>query len=269
MLCMTVEKDVVIERFIVRRAFRVGRTTRSDVMMAFGISSASATRAMSNTAAVHSRLLTRERHALTPRPLAEPPSYANEADLLKELDAGRCDFSNLGLNSDELPIHYVQWTNSMPMKAGILSEVITAIRTETILEIVYLGLRKNEQPRRRQVLPLGLERMNDQWRVIAQDMDDADFPVKLFVLPRVLEAKCNQRRKPKGMVVSSTHDLPIDIAVRLNGSFTEVQKRVIAHELQVNNDMVRIPSRSLFEFLRRFTDQPPHPEIVWPPLIKR
>jgi len=266
---MEPNNKAVVGQFIVRRAFRAGRVTRADVIAAFHISTASATRFMARAEAIHTQILMRDGHALVPRPLAEPPAFASEADLLKQLDAGRTDFSVIGLTVDELPVHYVHWTQSMPLRPGILSEIVTAIRTESILQIVYLGLRKNEQPKARLILPLGLERMNDQWRVIAQDIEKEGYPTRIFVLPRILEAKPSRRRKPKGLVIGGTHDKAEVVLVALNGAFTDLQKKVIAHELKVTNGAVRVPSRSVFEFLRRFTDQEPNNDAVWPPLIKR
>lgn len=253
--------------FVVKRAFRRGIVYRGDVLSAFDLSSATATRIMAEAKSRHTGLLARRGYGLKPLPLAEPPRFATEEALLSELDRGRNEPARTGLFDNELPVVYVSWTNSMPAKDGTLTRIINAIQYEHFISIVYVGLREGEPPRERRILPLALERMNDQWRVVAQDMDIRDHPIRIFVLSRVLEARQAEGRKPRGFVHQGHTDGYEDIHVSMNPRLNEHQKEIIARELRVENGRVRVAKRSLHEFERRFTDKPASPDAVWPPLV--
>jgi hypothetical protein len=253
-------------RFIVRRAFRHGSVSRADLLTAFDISSASATRFMTDALAQYEKILERKGHSLLPKPLAKCPSYATEVDLLKNLDSGKRDVKNIGLFDHELPITYVSWTHSLPQKSGILQTLISAIGKQKQLDIVYLGLRQNESPRKRKILPLSLEKMNDQWRVIAQDLDTRTFPVKVFVLSRILDASFSLK-KVYIPIIKGYKDTNTKLRVSLDPRYTPEQTQMLTHELNIVNGEVIVATRSLHEFKRRFTNTPPSEDAVWPPLL--
>lgn len=252
--------------FIIKRAFRYGLVTRADVVRALGVSTATATRFLSHAGSRNADILEREGHGLRPRPLAAPPAYATEDALLVELDTGRQDPARTGLFDSELPVIYVSWVDSMPPKPGILSQITRSIRENRLLGIVYVGLRVGEEPKERRILPLALERMNDQWRVIAQDIDKAGAPLRVFVLSRILDAKQDRGSKPRGFVHQGHTDSITELNVALNPKLTSRQKDILARELRVQNGKVRVATRSLHEFERRFTEKPANPDAVWPPL---
>ena len=255
------------EEFIVKRAFRRGLVTRRDVVRALGVSTATATRLIALALERRAEMLDREGHALKPRPLATPPDYASEDALLHELDTGRHDPARTGLFDSELPVVYVSWTNSMPPKPGILSLITQAIREKRVIRVVYIGLRADEELRERRILPLALERMNDQWRVIAQDVERDGAPIRVFVLSRILDAQPDRGSKPRGFVHQGHTDSMTELNVTLNPKFTPRQKEVLARELRVENGKVRVATRSVHEFARRFADTPPNAEAVWPPIV--
>jgi hypothetical protein len=258
----------VAERFILRRAFRHGTVSRADIIKALDVSTATATRAISETAARHGDILERRGHGLSPKPLAACPTCASEADLLKHLDAQKNDAASTGLFEEELPLIYVTWTNSLPSRNGTLHKIVKAIQSHKQIDIVYVGLRFNDKPRNRKILPLALEKMNDQWRVVAQDMETTGFPIKVFVLPRIMAASpsSSSKRIPNPYIKGHT-DQHIHLKVRLDHRFTDIQQRVLMHELQIIGDGIHIAERSLHEFKRRFTNAPPSEDAVWPPLI--
>lgn len=253
--------------FIVKRAFRCGLVTRGDVVRALHVSTATATRFLSQAESRNSTLLERRGHGLKPRPLAVPPAYASEDALLVELDTGRQDAARTGLFDSELPVVYVSWTHSMPAKPGILSQITRSIREDRVLRIVYVGLRAGEELNERRILPLALERMNDQWRVIAQDIEKAGAPLRVFVLSRILEAQQDRGPKPRGFVHQGHTDSVTELDVALNSKLSSRQKEVLARELRIQNGKVRVATRSLHEFERRFTEKPANSDAVWPPLI--
>ncbi len=259
-------KEDVLRKFIVRRAFRCGAVSRADLLKAADISTATATRTIANTIARHGDILERKGHYIRPKPLAKCPDYALEEDLLLTLNCGKNNAIDTGFFDKELPITYVSWTNSMPQQSGILLTILNAIRKNKQLDIIYLGLRFTEVPKSRKILPLGLEKMNDQWRVIAQDLETQEFLVKVFVLPRILAAKTSETliRIPfiKGHVDSSDK-----IKVILNHKYNSQQKQMMEHELKISNGTIDVTKRSLHEFKRRFINIPVSNDVVWPPLI--
>ncbi len=252
--------------FVVRRAFRHGSVTRADLIRAFGISSATATRLMTEIINRCSNLLERKGHAWIPKPLVTPPDYATEQDLLKHLDTQRHNPVDIGLFEGELPLIYVSWTNSLPRQSGILQTIIKAIGKNKQIDIVYVGLRENEQPRARKILPLALEKMNDQWRVIAQDLEESDFPIKVFVLSRIMDVSMSLHNKRLPYIKGHT-DKHIYIKVKLDDRFSNTQKEILQQELKINEGIIRIAKRSEHEFKRRFTSTPASENAVWPPLI--
>ena len=259
--------DKAVE-FIVKRAFRAGVVTRIDVVSAFDVSPATASRMMAEALARRGTLLERNGQKVMPRLLAEAPAYASEAALLETLDAGGNDLlQRVGLYAHELPVVYVSWTHSMPRKPGILSTLVAAIRNEGFLRIVYLPMRNKEAPQRRLIAPLGLERMNDQWRVVAQDLEKENCPIRVFVLTRILEAEKEVlKRRPAGFVHQHLSDAEVAVAVSLNPKLTPLQQEVVSAELGIRDGKVRLAKRGLFEFKRRFSSEPVTPDAVWPPL---
>lgn len=254
--------------FIVKRAFRAGAVTRSDVILALGVSTASASRLMTDVLMKKNDILERVRQKIVPRLLAKTPSCASEEALLQTLNEGGHDFLlRVGLYEHELPVTYVSWTNSVPKKPGILGAIIEAIRTESYLRIAYLGMREKEQSASRVIAPLGLERMNDQWRVVAQDLGKDGYPIRVFVLSRILDAeKAPLKRRPPGLVHQHHSDAIVPLAVTLNPKLSPLQKEILADELGIRDGKVRLAKRGIFEFKRRFSNEPASAGAIWPPL---
>lgn len=272
--------DVLIQEFVIKRAFRIGRVSRQNLIRAFDLTTATSTRALAEALSVYPSLLERRGKIVYPKPGAKIPQIADESSLLSELDSGRNDPQMTGIFEEEVPITYVRWTQSLPHKQGVLMMIIEAIRTDSLLEIVYVGLKRNALPTSRLIIPLALERMNDQWRVVAQDIRrkgekkegktvEPEPQVRNFVLSRILDAKWYRGRKSKGVLRMGHWDRLRKVPVIINPLYNDHQKEVIERELKIENGVVEIPSRSFFEFSRRFMDTPTSHDVVWPPLIKK
>ena len=253
--------------FVIKRAFRHGVATRSDLVKVLGVSTATATRHISAVEILFASAIERKRGGVRPRLLAVPPAFASEEALLHDLDGDRNDPLRTGMFEDELPVVYVSWTNSMPPKAGVLARIVSAIQASKMLKIVYIGLRLGEEPTQRRILPLALERMNDQWRVVAQDIDKPEAPIRVFVLPRILDAEPDVGRAPRQFVHQGHTDSAVSLPVSLNPRFTKAQQQAIARELKVESGKVVIAQRSQHEFGRRFAENPASTDAVWPPLV--
>jgi hypothetical protein len=263
-------------RFIVRRAFRHGSLARADLKKAFDISVPSASRYFSEAPSddKYGRYIQREGHRIKPKALLAPPSWAGEEDLLNTLDYGcyrredpRIMAQITGLFHEELPLVYVSWTNSMPKQPGTLTCIVQAIMQKQFLRIVYVSLNPGEEKKQRVVAPLALEKMNDQWRLIAQDTGKEDYPIRVYVLSRILQAEALTDRKAQRFPwkLKPEADSKAQYEVRLNTLYSEDQKAVLCHELGIDGGVVSVATRSEFEFLRRFSDQPN--KGIWPPLF--
>lgn len=258
-----------VDLFVLRRAVRFGMATRSDVVEAFGkIGTTKATQALDYAALHWPQTLERTGKAVKLRTSHEIPPEAGEAQLMECLDNGWLEFRHTGLRHRELPVERVRWTAPGPQKPGVLSAIVTAIARESPLRIQYVGLREAESARWRLLYPVGLERMGEQWRLVAQDLEADGYPLKTFVLPRIVDAKPASVRVPRDMVRQAADDRLLGYPVSLNPRLTVDQRRVLAHELRIGNGRVILPRRSEFEYFRRYADEPVNPGIVWPPLFR-
>lgn len=255
-----------IQMFILKRAFRHGEVLRGDIVKAFGISTATATRAMVHAEKTFTDRLVRSGKALKPLPMTSPPAIAGEESLLADLDAKSAEPWRTGLFPDELPVTYVSWTNGMPYKPGVFLEIVKAISAQLFLKIVYVGLKKGHGPEEKEIAPIALEKMNNQWRLVGQDLNIKGCPIRIYVLPRILEATKYRGRKPSGCVLQNEADGLVEIPVKLNPELTEWQQKVIARELGVTDGKVFVKSRSQYEFKRTYMGLDAEKEYVWPPL---
>lgn len=258
-----------IEHFILRRAVRFGSVTRADVLEAFGkIGTTKATQALDHAALLWPKTLLRTGKAVRLRENAEIPPDASELQLIECLDNGQLEFRHTGLRQRELPVERVHWSHPLPQRPGVLSRIVRCIAHEQIIRIGYVGMRETETARWRLVFPIGLERVGEQWRLIAQDLEAEGYPLKTFVLPRILDAENATWRSPPDMIRLAPDDRWTAFPVRLNPRLTEDQRQALTHELGIRNGIVELPRRGAFEFFRHFADEPVREGVVWPPLAR-
>jgi len=250
--------------FVVRRAVRRGSVSRVDLCRAFSLSSATGTRILREAEKAFSPNLHLDGKAT--RWDGPPPPWASAESLLSELEGG-LDPARSGFFHAELPLHRAAWVSNMPGDPRALPQIISALTHEQPIRLLYVGLRRDANAQWRQVMPLGLERMADQWRLIADDLDDVErgYPSKTFVLSRVLEV-LNTAKTPKGYEAHSFADVSanIDVPLRTRAALTNDQQKAIENELSIKNGHRTMPARARFEFLRRFAEIPPSPDAVWP-----
>ncbi len=255
--------------FVLRRAVRFGKVVRGDVIEAFDgdFRATKASALMSDAAGRWPDTLERRGHKIALRPNPKIPPEASEEDLMKSLDYGQTEFRRIGLRvPDELGVVVVKWTRALPRQPGAFSVIVTGLIRYRPIELLYVGLRRNEQARWRRVLPITLEKMGDQWRLIAQDLDDGDaaYPVKVFVLPRILDARAADPKLPDHIIRQDYSDPCARIPIRLHPALTPDQRAAIRHELMIQHNQITIARRSMFELLRRFSDLPARADAVWP-----
>jgi len=251
-------------RFLVRRACRTGTARRADLLRFYP--AAQATHAKWMNEAILIAPCIRRKGAGSAACLAyiggPLPIWASFECLLTELE-GDAGPEITGVLENELPIFITRWTRKTPLDPTALSKIIQAIAHEQAIVIRYVGLRKEEKARLRHIYPAGLERMGDQWRLIGTDLDQSGHPLRVFVLARILgfEAEISP---PQNFVKPGIADCSERIPVHLNSALTSDQAVAIAHELGIVDGRITINSRSKFEFYRRFANQEPGRDIVWP-----
>lgn len=252
-------------RFVVRRAFRIGRVTRGDVSEAFELKAVRASAVLSHAAAGDYGLR-RQPRWIDVQPWAHPPAWANALELMASLDRGEHAFAVTGLRAEELPVHYVHWTAIAPRSAEAMELLVQSIVKTVPCRIRYCGLRRAEQARWRRIVPLGLERMADQWRVIAHDLEDAAFALRTFVLARISDACEDRDPLPKRFTPANSMDVIDTVRVALDGRLTPDQRASLEHELKIRDGRIQLPRRTVFEYRRRFSAAATSADALWPPI---
>lgn len=210
----------------------------------------------------------RAAHIVLADPGAVPP-WASYRSLLDEIVNGNVP-AITGIEDHELPVFIPNWTNNMPSDADALGVVVRATAVGQGLQLRYVGLRAGEQARWRQVYPVGLERMGEQWRLIATDLEHANLPLRTFVLARIVQAKPSDRaRFPNGFKRVAIDDLRVTLAAVPNPGLTPDQIGALNNELRISGGQITLHQRSVFEFLRRFGGQAPSSDAAWPLLMNR
>ena len=257
--------------FVWRRAFRspLRIVVRAEVIEAFGISKTAASSLLNSVVGSSHGLLLREGNKVIAPTWARPPNWADETDLMNSLDQNRTTFAQTGLKFSELPVSFSSWSSSLPSVPGAMTTIVEAFVNKCSVHIQYVGLKAGDIARFRRVFPVALERMGDQWRLAAHDLESDGFPLKIFVLSRITGASQNREKLPRGFIPSSPIDFKqsvvIDWDLRLNAD----QKNALRNELGIDSKgVVTINNRDVHEFLIRFGGRNVSNDIVWPPLKK-
>lgn len=255
--------------YIVKRACRLGSARRQDIARYFKASQATYTRWIV-LALDQVPCLDREGRGAGARlKLVRPesiPAWAGYEALLMEMENGN-RATQTGIEDDELPVFIPRWTRNVPVDPRALGKIISAIHQERGLHIRYVSLGRGEEGQWRCVYPIGLERMGDQWRLVALDLEKNGHPLRIFVLARILGVDDKPCPLPKGFSKPGIHDADITIRALLNSALTPDQAIALSNELRVQEGLITLNRRTLFEFCRRFGAQGLSDKAVWPPLM--
>lgn len=256
-----------IYEFILKRATIKLKVLRSDIMDAFPgqISTSKATAVLRAAVSAYPEYLVYSERAVRLRPGSETAPL-NEFALIRNLLCSDT-YAKIGVTNSEIDVTAVEWANPLPHKGGAFRDLLCALTQGQQVEIQYVGMRINEMRRWRWIHPLGLERVGDQWRLVAHDLDEELRSVKTFVLARIFDIRRPAKRRPYGFVPLSTLDDTLTLRVRINTALTEDQQKVITHELGIKNGTIRIPRRSLGDFIQRYAGEGRREGIVWPPIF--
>jgi hypothetical protein len=189
-----------------------------------------------------------------------PPEAS--ASMMLSLFERRANYSVTGLTHDELSLLVCQSPVYRATDA-LLEVLMRACIQKSVIEILYIGLRKGESAKWRQVVPNGMEFTGRQWRLIAQDLN-ADQKQKTYVLPRILAAK-NAVNKPKKMRLMNLAVGEDKYEVTLNSEMTKDQLTAIGNEIGSRNGSIFMSFRNLYEFKKIYCDDRSGlNQIVWP-----
>lgn len=269
---------ILIDRllFILRRACLFGRVKNADVQNAFDISPDTARRDL--FAAVDrwpAYLSHTPSFGVQVKPFATPPPEASSATFLN-LMQNAAPAHELGLSKYEPVCHnqLPRFVYQGPEDRQLVMTLFKACLRRTPVDIEYVGLRMGEVRKVRTVLPLELELLGQQWRLIAQDVDVRhkllDATQKNFVLARILHAQVStllqgKRLKSADGTVVNMKSLQVnrterDYQVVLNRQMTADQVQALIREFalrQVGSVLIiRMPERNLAEFKRDHCARP-------------
>jgi len=196
------------------------------------------------------------------------PEWASFSALLHELENGNIP-KITGIEDYELPVYIPRWTRNTPVDPRALEKIVHAIRQEKGLHLSYVSMNRGAERSWRCVYPIGLERMGDQWRLVGLDLEKKDFPLRIFVLARILGVDDFPCPLPENFVKPGIHDVVVSVPAILNPELTPDQAIVTANELGIQDGKIALSRRTLFEFYRRFGSQPVSETAVWPPLMNK
>lgn len=264
--------------YAIRRLVRRGCLTMSDIVRAVGCSKVVAIAVMNDLESRYPEAIIRNGPRLY---VTNPPQawldVVTDRQLMEaiknggnEIETGLITKASSGKRV-ELPIKIHTWSSGEP-PAGVMTQIAKCLMQRepldhrATMEILYVSMKKGESAKWRRILPIGLERVLDQWRLIAQDMGAASFPAKTYILTRILESRPSVEPLPRAFKLEQFSNLQYMSKLALNPELTADQENVICKELNINKETgrVQLERRTGFEFLRRFGSIPPTEDAVWP-----
>lgn len=257
--------------FVLRRAWFKGVCTRQDIERAFEDVRSPAVTSRVMREAVNARphhLLWKKRIGVVPMPGTMRPNECRSSLLLEQVASG-CGPQITGIFEDDgAPI-----LRPRPLQAGAQSErandlILQASIQDVPLRILYVGLKRHDAPRWRNVWPCALEFTGAYWRLHAQDLEAADqgYPVKVFVIYRILEADLlGHFKEPAGFYRRRMTETTTKLRASVSEHLTPEQAKAVKWGLGIDERGVMTwPNHSLYEFKREWAGTPPGKDIVWP-----
>lgn len=260
--------------FVLRRAWLLGRCRRSDIDEVFGTRTSPnrASKIIEEAVGRWSRhLFYSPRRGVFPNTRVPCPEEAR-AEAVLDLVARGAPAAQTGL----LPNDGVPFLRPSPKPARALTDsatqaVLDAALHDTILDILYVGLRRGEKARWRRIWPRAMEFTGLHWRIHAQDLDDQahGYPIKTFLLARIMETRQTVGwTAPAGFrPLKVIRDLS-RLRVHLSDELTADQQAVIRNQFDIQGDRMTWPHSALHSFRREFTNSPVPPDVVWPVVLR-
>lgn len=274
--------------FAIRRLVRTGSVSRADITTVIACSTVIASKAMQQVAEFSSDVIKKGQKLQFKDPyfVSRPNNkhifmeIASDKQLNQAIKNGG-EPCHTGLYSHELPVKIKTWSSGDSISNGLLTAIAACtlhinqygrkIDHRASMSILYVSMQKGATNKWRNIVPLGLERILDQWRLIAQDLDSKDYPIKTYVLARISEHRLLTNPLPPNFYqyLKVLNDLNELVNIELNPELTLDQERAFKNELHIHeNGTLEVPQRSKIDFLRRFSDMPTSESTLWPIIIK-
>ncbi len=271
------KKNSVINRgvdFCIRRLMRVGKVKRGDIIDATGISTVSASKVLSLIN--KESFITKKGDLLILDGFIDKKHYwhsvSNDEQLMYALDNG-CSFEETGLKLSELNVTIKSLSSKSKIKQNLLSSIIKSLNQikvnhKSALDITYISLKEGSCGEVKRIVPIGLERLADQWRVIAHDLMSPQYPIKTYVLSRIIDFNFVTDDLPRSFKKRSPYSTKKIMEIKFNPRLTKEQIGVFKNKLGINeNNILEIDSRLEFELLQRFGEIKKSSNAVWPIII--
>lgn len=266
----------VAKRYAIKRIVRKGELLASDIIRATGCSKPLATQIMADIIEEYPTATKKSGPKLcliyTPHAWTEE---TNDAQLFAAINQGANEIDT-GITTErkngkdgELPIRFNRWSVGRVCD-GLLTALISCFQQENLdhrasLKIEYVSMKLGDKAKWRRVVPIGLECVMEQWRLIAHDMDTPDYGVRTYVLARIIGHDVSVEPLPKKFKRASFDTIQSMVSVKLNPLLTPEQRKVMENELNIKADgRIQVENRMEFEFLRRFGNIPVTEGAIWP-----
>ncbi len=273
--------------FAVRRLVRAGNVCRADITNTIGCSAVIAGKAMQRVAAFSAEVIKKGQNLQLKDPyFVDKPNnkhvfmfIASDSQLSDAIKNGG-DPKLTGLYPDELPVNIKTWSFGDSPSNGLVTAIAACtlhiqksgrrIDHRASLSILYVSMQKGGIYKWRNIVPLGLERILDQWRLIAHDLDTEGYPIKTYVLARISNHRVLTTPLPVNFYrhLKALNDLNELVRIELNPDLSKDQEAAFKNELNINKDgTMEISQRSKIDFLRRFSDIPTTESAIWPVIL--
>lgn len=265
--------------FVLRRACWLGRTRNSDLTSMFGMTGATARNIMNEAVKKWPQVLYNyKKSGVFKRDEAVIPREAS-AETMMALFENHAKPDETGLTEEESSVFFPLYPpKNRPLDGleTILNYNIKARQAylqfgreipdkALVIEILYVGLKKDDFPRWRKIVCNGLEYNGQVWRLIAQEISSTKYTQKNYVLSRIIDARPTPILTPKDFQFEDVKENLVKIDVLFNELLTTDQRKVLKNELDVRDGKILIPEKELFYFKRYYQDNKDNMEhIVWP-----
>lgn len=269
--------SVRVMNYSIMRLVRVGELSMADIVRAIGCSKPLAINIMKN---IESGYPDAVRKSKTKLHLISPPAawlnLASDIQLMNALSIGAGE-ADTGLlmacgktGRPDIPVKIHKWHGGL-LPDGLLTQIVKCLTRRgkpdhrASMEINYVSMRRGESAKWCRIVPLGLECVMNQWRLVAQDLNEESFLVKTYVLAHIINYRPLVDPLPKKFVRTFFNDIQAVVNITLNNALTADQEGVLRNELNISQDSkIQISERLEFEFFRCLSELSPEIDAIHP-----
>lgn len=258
--------------FVLRRAFLIGKCKRSDIDKAFGTgrSPARASQILKHAVSpsVYGQFIYQAgKRGVFPRSNVKTPTNAS-AETILDLIANRAGPTITGLFEDEASFLLPPTNVPKAINSFATQKLLEILIKKEPISILYVGLRREENAKWRDIYPRAMEFTGTQWRIHAQDIND-NGKLKAYVLSRISDTRpLGKRHIQDGFHALEMVKEKQKMRIHLADAFTADQTAAIINEFGISGNVMYWPHSSAYEFKKQYSKEPPNEAIVWPVFSK-